>query len=86
MTDAFHTFLRKIEIAILNPLITLLGLAAFVLFVWGVVEFIANAGNEEKRKQGQVHIMWGFIGLAIMFGARGIVALLAGTFGLTVPQ
>jgi hypothetical protein len=84
--DPFHDFLRKFELAILNPLITLIGLAAFVVFVWGIVEFIGGAGNEEKIKIGQQHMIWGFIGLAIMFGAHAIVALLASTFGLTVPQ
>ena len=86
MPDPFHEFLRKVEVAIINPIIELLALAAFILFVWGVVEFIANAGNEEKRKTGQQHMLWGLLGLAIMFGAQGIIALLAGTFGLSVPQ
>jgi hypothetical protein len=85
MTETFHTFLHKVEIAIINPIITLLGLAAFVLFVWGVVEFIANAGNEEKRKIGQQHMIWGIVGLVIMFGARAIVAILTNTFGIPGP-
>ncbi|MEK7602137.1 MAG: hypothetical protein AAB472_01470 [Patescibacteria group bacterium] len=85
MNTEFNAFLGKVEQAILNPLITLLILAAFVLFVYGVVEFIAGAGNDEKRKIGQQHMIWGFIGLAIMFGAKGIVALLASTFGVPVP-
>ncbi len=77
--DAFHTFLGKVEHAIIDPIITLIALAAFVYFLWGVVEFIQGAGNEEKRKTGQQHMLWGFIGLAIIFGARAIVAIVAGT-------
>jgi hypothetical protein len=83
--DAFNTFLRKVEGAIIDPIITLIALAAFVVFVWGVVDFIRGAGNDEKRAIGQQHMIWGLIGLAIIFGARAIIAILASTFGITLP-
>jgi uncharacterized membrane protein YidH (DUF202 family) len=79
----YEQFLAKVEAAILVPLITLLSLIAFVLFVWGVVQFIAGAEDEEKRKTGQQHMLWAIIGLAIMFGANAIVALLKLTVGAT---
>lgn len=85
MSENFNEFLHKVAVNLIDPLITLLGLAAFILFVWGVVEFIGGAGNEEKRSLGQQHMIWGFIGLAIMFGAKAIITLMASTFGLTVP-
>ncbi len=81
---AFDAFLVKVENAILNPLIELMVLAAFVVFVWGVVEFIQGAGNDEKRKTGQQHIIWGIIGLVIIFGARAIIALLTATVSSTL--
>lgn len=77
----YQQFLAKIEAQILVPLITLLSLAAFVVFVWGVVQFIANAEDEEKRKTGQQHMIWGIIGLVIMFGANAVVALIKQTVG-----
>jgi hypothetical protein len=82
---AFNAFLGKVEAAIINPLITLIALAAFVVFIWGVVDFIGGAANEEKRKTGQQHMIWGLIGLVIIFGAKAIVALLAHTIGVPVP-
>lgn len=63
------------------PLVTLVSLAAFVLFVWGVVQFIAGADNDEKRKIGQQHMIWGIIGLVIMFGANAIIAVIKQTVG-----
>ncbi|CAN5703263.1 hypothetical protein BH11PAT2_BH11PAT2_05700 [soil metagenome] len=72
----FDTFISKVEAAIINPLITVVALAAFILFVYGVVEFIRGADNDEKRKLGQQHIMWGLIGLTIIFGAAAIVKIL----------
>jgi TRAP-type C4-dicarboxylate transport system permease small subunit len=83
--QAFHEFLVKVENAILNPIITLLTLGAFVIFIWGVVQFIQGAGNEEKRTTGQQHMIWGFIGLVIIFGARAIIQILANTVGVKVP-
>jgi len=75
----FNEFLIKVQDAILTPIITLLSLAAFLLFLWGIVEFIAGATNEEKRATGQQHMIWGIIGLVIIFGANAIVSLIKAT-------
>lgn len=83
--SAFHQFLGKVENAILYPLMELIALAAFVVFVWGIVEFIRGAANEEARKTGQQHILWGLIGLVIIFAARAIIAIAAHTVGITPP-
>jgi hypothetical protein len=71
-----NDFLGKIESQIINPLITLLALVAFVVFIFGVVMYILNADNDEKRKQGQSAMIWGIVGLVIIFGAMGIVFVL----------
>ena len=74
-SSALSTFLSKVESAIIDPLVTVIALAAFILFVYGVVEFIRGADNEETRKTGQQHMLWGVVGLAILFGAKAIVSL-----------
>ena len=79
---ALNQFLGKVVVEIINPLILLLAASAFVLFVWGVYEFIANAGDETKRKEGRSAILWGLVGLTIIFGAYGIINLALGTFGI----
>ncbi len=84
--NIFNDFIGKVEQAIINPLITLIALAAFVVFVWGVVDFIGGAGNEEKRKAGQQHILWGLIGLVIIFAAKAIVMIAASSIGVDVPD
>ncbi|OGF83019.1 hypothetical protein A3B18_02385 [Candidatus Giovannonibacteria bacterium RIFCSPLOWO2_01_FULL_46_13] len=61
---------------ILRPIVLLLFALATILFLWGVVEFIANRDNEEERDKGKQHMLWGIIGLVIMFGANGIIWVL----------
>ena len=80
--DAFHTFLGKIENQILTPIISVIALAALILFVFGVVNFIRSAGDSKKRSEGQQQMIWGIIGLAIMFGANAIVAIIRHSVGL----
>ena len=77
----YQAFLVKVQDAILTPLITLLALGAFVVFIWGVFNFIANSDDEAKRKTGQQHMLWGIIGLVIIFGANGILSLIKATVG-----
>jgi len=69
----------SINSAILDPLFLLLFTLGFLVFVWGVVEFLwaVNAGSKEEGKQnGKRHMLYGVIGLFVMFAAYGIVQLL----------
>lgn len=81
MQSVIDGFIGRIQQQILEPLVTLIALAAFVVFLWGVVEFIRGADNDEKRKVGQQHMMWGIIGLVIIFGANAIINLIRATIG-----
>lgn len=68
--------ISKIQVIILNPLILLMIVIALAVFIWGVIEFITGADNEEKRKKGKQHIIWGIIGLTIMIGVKGIIEVI----------
>ncbi len=80
--NAFDSFIATVSREIIDPIIAVLTLVAVIYFVWGVVMFIKNSDNEEKRQQGQRHMIWGIIGLAIMFGAFAIVGILKNIVGL----
>lgn len=61
---------------IINPVIGILFVLAIAIFFWGIIEFIWNAGSEEKRTTGKTHIIWGLVGLFIMATVRGIIEIL----------
>lgn len=82
MFDVLNKFLGRVVVQVIDPLILLLAACAFVVFLWGVFEFIAHAGDETKRTEGKSAIMWGLIGLVIIFGAYGIINISLGTFNL----
>lgn len=68
--------LDKIETFIINPLIGLVAALAFLVFFWGVFEFLAM---EEKRDDGKRHMLWGAIGLFIVLSAGAILVILYNT-------
>jgi len=79
--ETFQTFWNNIVSNILTPIIELLVAGAFVVFVWGVVDFIRGADDAEKRSTGQQHMIWGIVGLVIIFGANAIINIIKATFG-----
>lgn len=71
--------LNNIGTYILNPIIFVLFIAAFIVFLWGIVQFIAHLDDEEARKTGGKHMLWGIIGMAIMAAVTGIVSIILNT-------
>ena len=73
-----------------NSVIPLLVAAAVVVFLWGVVVFIAksSAGNVEARKEGINLMIYGIIGIAVMVSVWGLVSFVTTTFGTNngIPQ
>ena len=85
MNGALNGFLAKVVTQIVNPIILLLSAGAFGLFVWGVFEFIRQAGDASKREEGRRAILWGLVGLVIIFGAYGIIQIVLTTFKVPIP-
>ena len=50
-----------------------------LVFVYGAVEFIAGADNDQKRSDGKRHLIWGVIGIFIMVSVFGILNVLVRT-------
>lgn len=71
------TFIGNVKTAIINPIIGILFAAALLMFVWGVVRYMMNADDDNERKMGQQHMIWGLFGMFIMVSVFGIVDLIA---------
>ena len=78
---AAQGLLSKIENVILFPLLTLMMSVAFLVFLWGAYEFVANAAEEGARTEGKKHMLYGIIGLLVMLSAYAILKIAAGTIG-----
>ncbi|MEI6190953.1 MAG: hypothetical protein WCP24_01120 [bacterium] len=76
-----NDLIQNILTNIVNPLILLMVGVAVIFFLWGVFDFIRNADNPEKRKEGGMHMLFGALGLFIMSTAYGVLNLILGTIG-----
>jgi hypothetical protein len=79
---------------------TLVGMAvpvlvglALLFFIWGLVLFILNSGNEQERAVGKQRMVWGVVALFVIVSVWGLVLLLQQitgvnglSFGLASPQ
>lgn len=72
--------LGVVQSQIITPLMSFFGVLALVFFLYGVVEFIAGASNEEKRTIGKKHMIWGLIGLVIIASYNGFIVILRSFF------
>ena len=66
---------------LLNSIIPVMLALGVVYFVYGVVQYVI-AGGEEAKKAGRDRIIYGIIGLTIIVGVWGLVALVVNTFGI----
>ena len=75
-------FLNKINQFILNPLILLAFAVAFLVFFWGIFQFISSQTVDAGREEGKRKIFWGVFGMFIMISAYSLIRLILGTFGI----
>ncbi len=66
----------------LNTIIGLLFVIATVVFLWGVIMFVAGSADPAKRDKAKGIMTWGIIGLAVMAAAWGITQILISYFAV----
>ncbi len=75
-------FVGRVNKYILNPAIILMFGIALTVFLWGMVEFLTKADQAEDRETGKQHMLWGVVGMAIMFSVYALLHFIQNTFGL----
>lgn len=74
----------RFETYIVNPALLVLFAAGFLVFVFGLVEFLITLNRGGESNEGKQHMMWGIVGMLIMVSVYGIIALLNNTFDLQI--
>ena len=69
---------------VINPILLILAAAGFFFFVWGLVEFMIALSQGGKTETGKQHMIWGTVGMVIMFSVAGIIALINSTFNFGI--
>lgn len=66
----------------LGIVISALLVIATVVFIWGVITYIAQSDDEGARKKAKQLMLWGIIGLAVITAVWGIVNVITVYFGV----
>lgn len=74
-------FVGKVNQIIINPLIILLFALALLYFLYGTFQFLVNADDAEARETGKNHILWGLVGMLVMFAVFAILKLIQNSVG-----
>lgn len=71
-------------IGVLNTIVVPVIFAfAFAAFVWGVVNyFFLHGSDETKRAEGRQFVLWGLIGMVVLFSVWGFVNIMLSTLGI----
>ena len=55
---------------------------AFLVFIYGVAKHFFLSGDDEgARESGRQFMLWGIVGLVVLFSVWGLVSLLLSTLG-----
>ena len=77
MSNEAAKLISNIKAYILNPIIGFMFAVAVVMFIYGIVEYIWSADNEDKVAVGKKHMIYGIIGMFVMIGVYGILNILS---------
>lgn len=67
---------------IVNPLILLMFGVATAYFIFNFVRFLSLEPGDKNREESRKAIMWGIIGMVVMFSVYGLIRFTLNTFGI----
>lgn len=77
---------KTLNRVIIDPLLALIFAAGFLVFAWGLVQYIwALNGSGKDIEAGKMHMLYGIIGMFIMVSAYAIIKIIANTIGVALP-
>jgi len=79
-----QTVLTNFVVYIIDPATLLIFSLGFLVFIWGLVEFVRDPANQGTREKGKQHMIWGIVGMFIMISAASIINIIDDTFDLNI--
>ena len=83
--DWIASFISFVNIAVVPVIFAL----AMIVFIWGVVDYFflrpasrASYSDRGGYGEGRQFILWGIVGIVVLFSVWGIVNLLLSTLGI----
>ncbi len=73
--------LQSVIANVFSPLYQLAVGISFIYFLYGVFRFIIDMNDPERKNIGKGHLLWGTVGLFIIFSVGGILRLYNDIFG-----
>ncbi len=71
------------SILLIRAIVPVLAGIALLLFIWGLIMFILQSGNEQAKEEGKKRMFWGIIALFVLVAVWGLVALLQQITGVS---
>lgn len=81
MERTFFSISDKVIGLIEMTILVIVSLAVFG-FMWGIVKFIFNAGNEKARSEGRAFMLYGILTLFVMTSMWGLVNILSSSLSI----
>lgn len=75
------TLFQKFITEIFNPIFQAGVVITVIYFLYGVMRYIINLEDLEERKHAQQHMLWGLVGVFIIFSIGGIISLMNNLLG-----
>lgn len=66
---------------VFSPLYQLVAGIALLYFLFGVAKFVYDLNDPEKKNFGKSHLLWGLVGLFIIFSVGGILPMFNSVLG-----
>ncbi len=75
-------FLDRVVSIIINPIIIFLFLLATAYLFFSFIKFLSFEPGDKRRDEAWSAILWGLLGMAIMFSVYGIIQFILSVFGI----
>ena len=75
-------FLNRALTYLINPLITLLFALATAYLLFNFVKFLSKQPGDKERDEAWKAILWGILGLVVMFSVYGLIRVVLISFGI----